>query len=449
MNASGVELLTADLSTDQLHAALQDPALASMNFLNEVAGRFPEAISLAAGRPSEEFFDVDDLPRYLKIFCDYLAAETGADEDGIRRTLFQYGRTKGVIHELLARNLVCDEGIDVDPESIVVTVGCQEAMFLVLRALRRDERDVALTVSPGYVGLAGAARLVDMPLWPVRENEDGVDLDHLVEQIEAARAAGKRPRAFYLVPDFANPSGASLDLEARRRLLAIAAEHDLLILEDNPYGLFQAEDGRRLPTLKALDTSRRVVYLGSLAKTCFPGARVGFVVADQQVSGDGGSTLFADELSKIKSMLTVNTSPLAQAVAGGKLLEHDCSLVKATSRETRLYSRNMRLLLEGMSRRFPRGGDHQVSWNTPGGGFFVVVTVPFIADDTALEYGAGKYGVLWTPMSHFYDGRGGENQLRLSVSVVSPDEMEAGLDRLAMLIADLSGKENLRSSHRF
>ncbi|WP_327358872.1 aminotransferase-like domain-containing protein [Streptomyces sp. NBC_01304] len=442
MNDSGAALLAADLSTDRLHSSLRDPALASMNFLNEVAGRFPEAISLAAGRPSEDFFDVDDLPRYLQIFCDYLAAEKGADTELVRRTLFQYGRTKGIIHELLARHLACDEGIDVDPESIVVTVGCQEAMFLVLRALRTDERDVLLTASPCYVGLTGAARLVDMPLWPVRENEDGIDLDHLVEQIEAVRAAGKRPRAFYLVPDFANPSGASIGLEARQKLLAIAAEHDLLILEDNPYGLFQAGDGQRLPTLKALDTSRRVIYLGSLAKTCFPGARIGFVVANQRVArAEGDLTLFADELSKIKSMLTVNTSPVAQAVAGGKLLEHDCSLVKANVRETQLYSRNLRLLLEGLERRFPRGENHQVSWNAPGGGFFAVVNVPFIADDAALEYGASKYGVLWTPMSHFYDGRGGENQLRLSVSVVSPAEIEAGLDRLAMLIADLSGKE--------
>ncbi|MEU1400363.1 PLP-dependent aminotransferase family protein [Micromonospora zamorensis] len=443
MNDSGVELLAADLSTDRLHAALRDPALASMNFLNQVANRFPKAISLAAGRPSEDFFDVDDLSRYLRIFCEYLTAEKGADVELVRRTLFQYGRTKGIIHELLARHLACDEGIDVDPESIVVTVGCQEAMFLVLRALRMDEHDVVLTVSPGYVGLTGAARLVEMSLWPVRETKDGIDLDHLVEQIEAVRAAGKRPRAFYLVPDFANPSGASLDLKARHQLLAIAAEHDLLILEDNPYGLFQAEDGQRLPTLKALDTSRRVIYLGSLAKTCFPGVRIGFVVADQRVAGadDGGSVLFADELSKIKSMLTVNTPPVAQAIAAGKLLEHGCSLTNANVREMQLYSRNLRLLLDGMDRRFPRGDNHQVSWNTPRGGFFVVVTVPFLADNTALEYGASKYGVLWTPMSHFYDGCGGENQLRLSVSVVSPDEIEAGLDRLAMLIADLSAKE--------
>ncbi|MFE1994478.1 aminotransferase-like domain-containing protein [Streptomyces parvulus] len=448
MNDSGVDLLAADLSTDRLHAALRDPALASMNFLNEVAGRFPDAISLAAGRPSEDFFDVEDLPRYLRTFCDHLAAERGASPEAVRRTLFQYGRTKGIIHELLARNLARDEGVDVDPESIVVTVGCQEAMFLVLRALRTDEHDVVLSVSPGYVGLAGAARLVDMPVRPVRETDDGVDLDHLVEQIARARAAGQRPRAFYLVPDFANPSGSSLGLEARKRLLDIAAEHDLLILEDNPYGLFQAEDGRRPPTLKALDTSRRVVYLGSLAKTCFPGARIGYVVADQRVAGaDGGPVLFADELSKIKSMLTVNTPPLAQAIAGGKLLEHDCSLVEANTREKRLYGRNLRLLLDGLRRRFPPGGDHRVSWNTPGGGFFVVVTVPFVADDAALEYGAAKYGVLWTPMSHFYDGRGGEHQLRLSVSVVSPDEIEAGLDRLATLTADLTGAGKPRGSH--
>src|SRR3954470_24899339 len=127
MNDSGVELQAADLSTDRLHAALRDPALASMNFLNEVAGRFPEAVSLAAGRPAEDFFDVDDLPRYLRTFCAYLAAEKGASPEHVRRTLFQYGRTKGIIHELLARNLARDEGVDVDPESIVVTVGCQEA----------------------------------------------------------------------------------------------------------------------------------------------------------------------------------------------------------------------------------------------------------------------------------------------------------------------------------
>nr|WP_081789984.1 PLP-dependent aminotransferase family protein [Kutzneria albida] len=408
-----------------------------MNFLNEVAHRFPKAVPFAAGRPCEEFFDLDALPRYLTTFQRYLATEKGADERQVRRTLLQYGRTKGIIHELLARTLRLDEGIEVDPESIVVTAGCQEAMFLALRALCASEQDVVLAVSPSYVGLTGAARLLDREVWPVRETAHGVDLDHLVAQVAAIRAVGKRPRAFYLVPDFANPSGMSLDLDSRKALLDLAGQHDFLLLEDNPYGVFQAEDGPRVPTLKALDTDRRVVYLGSLAKTCFPGARVGYAVADQLVSSrHGGTGLLADELSKIKSMLTVNTSPLAQAMAGGKLLEHGCSLVRANQAEIAVYRRNMRLLLDGLRRRFPAGQPHGVSWNTPSGGFFVVVTVPFVADDAMLEHSARRHEVLWTPMSHFYDGGGGANQLRLSISVVTPEQVETGLDRLLALVEE-------------
>ncbi|MFD1049840.1 aminotransferase class I/II-fold pyridoxal phosphate-dependent enzyme, partial [Kibdelosporangium lantanae] len=138
-----------------------------MNFLNEVANHYPDAVSLAAGRPYEEFWDLAELPRYLARFSEYLRTDLGYGEERVRRTLFQYGRTKGIIHELVAANLELDEGITVDPESIVVTVGCQEAMFLTLRALRSDPRDVLLAVSPTYVGLTGAARLVDMPVLPV------------------------------------------------------------------------------------------------------------------------------------------------------------------------------------------------------------------------------------------------------------------------------------------
>lgn len=431
----------ADLRLEDLHVSLRDPGLDTMNFLNEVAHRFPDAVPFAAGRPCEEFFDLDALPRYLNAFQQYLSVEKGADDRQVRRTLLQYGRTKGIIHELLARTLSLDEGIEVDPESIVVTAGCQEAMFLALRVLCATSDDVVLAVSPSYVGLTGAARLLDREVWPVRETENGVDLDHLVEQVMAVRAAGKQPRAFYLVPDFANPSGLSLDLDTRRTLLNLAAEHDFLILEDNPYSVFHAEDSPRVPTLKALDTDRRVVYLGSLAKTCFPGARVGYAVADQLVVSAGvGAHLLAEELSKIKSMLTVNTSPLAQAMAGGKLLENGCSLVAANRAEIAVYRRNMCLLLEGLRKRFPESHSRGVSWNIPRGGFFVVVTVPFIADDAMLEHSARKHHLLWTPMSHFYAGGGGTNQLRLSISVVTPEQIESGLDRLLALVEEQSGQ---------
>ncbi|GAA1608148.1 PLP-dependent aminotransferase family protein [Kribbella sancticallisti] len=424
----------ADLDVADLHGSLTDRALTSMNFLNEVANHYPDAISLAAGRPYEEFYALDDLHSYLDTFSRYLREELGYDEAGVRRAIFQYGRTKGIVHHLVARNLEIDEGITVDPEALVVTVGCQEAMLLVLRALRAGPSDVLLTVSPAYVGIIGAARLVDLPVLAVAGGNDGVDLDDLVAVVKKARAEGLRPRACYVMPDFANPTGLSLDLETRHRLLEIAAQEDLLLLEDNPYGLFPAEGVDRVPTLKALDTERRVVYLGSFAKTALPGARVGYVVADQTVAApDGTIGLLADELSKIKSMVTVNTSAVAQAVIGGKLLANGCSLVSANHRERAIYAANLRAITDGLAARFPDG---TLTWTVPSGGFFVVVTVPFAVDDALLEKSAQEYGVLWTPMGHFYDGDGPVHSLRLSCSAVTLEQIDAGLDRLAALIDD-------------
>ncbi|MGW1188707.1 aminotransferase-like domain-containing protein [Streptomyces sp. NPDC002559] len=426
------------LRAADLHASLTDPSLGSMNLLNEVSERFPGAVSFAAGRPWEGAFDADLIPRYLDTYRRYLRETLGRSEEEVHRTLFQYGRTKGIVHELVARNLRTDEGIRVDPEAVVVTVGCQEAMYLVLRALRRDERDVLLAVSPTYVGITGAARLVDMPVLPVRSGAGGVDPTDLVATVREARAAGLRPRAFYVIPDFANPTGESLDLAARRGLLAIAQEHGLLLLEDNPYGLFRAS-GSRLPTLKALDEGHRVVYLGSFAKTGLPGARVGYAVADQPVAHEAGRRgLLADELSKIKSMVTVNTSSVAQAVIGGKLIEHDFSLVRANVRQTEIYARNLRHVLTGLAGRFPRqaGEAPVVRWNSPAGGFFVVLTVPFPVTDALLETSARQYGVIWTPMHHFYADDGGRYQLRLSCSLLDPPAIDEGLDRLAALLRD-------------
>jgi (S)-3,5-dihydroxyphenylglycine transaminase len=430
--------LGPDLALSDLFGALADPALNSMNFLNEVAQRFPNAVSLAAGRPFEEFFELEALDRYLRRFCQYLTDELGYSDEQVRRTLFQYGRTKGIVHELIAANLAADEGIEVDPESIVVTVGCQEAMFLILRALRRGPQDLLLTVAPTYVGLTGAARLVDLPVWQVASGPDGVDLADLTSQLRRARAAGLRPRACYLMPDFANPSGLSMSVSARHAVLELAAAENLLLLEDNPYGLFGHTDQPRPPTCKSLDRRRSVVYLGSFAKTAMPGVRVGYLVADQQVATTDGSSLLADELSKLKSMLTVNTSPITQAIVGGKLLENGGSLLAANQRERAVYTENMQQILQGLAGRF---GDPSlgVSWTVPVGGFFVVVTVPFPVDDALLERSAAEYGVLWTPMHHFYEAGSAVNSLRLSCSSVTSEQIETGLDRLSRLIHDRLG----------
>lgn len=157
----------ADLELAEMHTCLDDPLMESMNFLNEVANRYPRAISFAPGRPYENLFNIEQVHAYMRRFADYLREVKGYTQPEVRRAFFQYGRTKGIIHELIAACLQRDEGIVTDPESVIVTVGTQEALFLALRALRADERDALLVINPAYVGVSGAARLVDMLTIPV------------------------------------------------------------------------------------------------------------------------------------------------------------------------------------------------------------------------------------------------------------------------------------------
>jgi len=425
--------LMVELKRESLHTSVTDPVAASMNFLNEVASRFPDAISLAAGRPFDEFYAVEDARRYLDAYVGHLRAQ-GLDEARVRQALLQYGRTNGQLGAMIARMLEIDEGIRVPADAVMVTSGCQEAMIIALRGLCAGPQDVVLAAEPCYVGLTGAARVLGIPVVPVPETPQGLRPETVARVAEEVRAQGLRPRALYVVSNFANPSGVSLADDVRRGLIDVASEQDLLILEDDPYGLFGLDD-RHHPALKALDTGQRVIYLGSFAKSVFPGARVGFLVADQAVVAAGGQrSLLADELSTVKSMITVNTSPIAQAVIGGVLTTCGYSLRAANQQKIAFYRRNLRALLAGLERHF--GGDPAITWNSPGGGFFAVLDVPVLADEKLLERSARDYGVLWTPMSFFYLNGGGRHAIRLSCSALVPDQIDEGVRRLAALIAD-------------
>ncbi|MGW0394916.1 aminotransferase-like domain-containing protein [Streptomyces sp. NPDC003042] len=419
-----------------LHVSLSDPTLDTMNFLNEVTSRYPDAISFAPGRPYEGDFDVARIPGLIETYLDHLRAR-GHSEDRIRTALYQYGETAGQIRDIVARMLEVDEGMTVDPAAVVVTVGCQEAILLALRTLFRDPRDVLLVDSPCYVGITGAASLLGIPVVAVPGTEDGVSLEGLDRAVREIEAGGRRVRALYVVPDCSNPTGASMSRTKRTALLHAAAERDLLILEDNPYGVFSSV---RHPTLKSLDTDRRVLYLGSFAKTAFPGARVGFVVADQPVeSADGGApTLLAAELAKVKSMVTVNTSSLSQAAVAGLLLQHGGGLRQANEASARHYQRTMGLLRDTLAEELPTGRPESagVRWNDPRGGFFLTLDVPFPADAAALRLSAQKYGVIWTPMRHFHLDDAGDRQIRLSCSYLTTDQAVEGARRLARFILD-------------
>jgi (S)-3,5-dihydroxyphenylglycine transaminase len=428
----------ASLDKQALLPALADPALGAISFLNEVIDRFPQAISFAPGAPYAGFFDELDVDCYIKRYERHLIEDKGLTPARAKRRLYQYGPAQGVINDLLARALRLDHGIDVAPEAIVVTVGCQEAMVLALRALCPTPDDLLAIVNPCFVGIAGATKILGIDAVAIDETDGGIDLAALERACTAARRDGQRIRALYVAPDFSNPSGSLMDLPTRHALLGAARTHDFLLLEDDAYG-FTAESGQALPTLKALDTEQRVVYLGTCAKICLPGVRVGFMVADQAVvDAAGATTLLAAELTLIKSMLTVNTSPICQAIVGGMILEQDGSLAAVGRQKALLYRRNLRHLLDALSRHLPPHAcaQRRVSWNQPQGGFFVRVRLPVVADYALLERCAARHGVLWTPMSSFFLDGAGHHELRLACSYLTPDEIDEGVARLARFIAD-------------
>lgn len=418
-----------------LYAGIDDPDMDSMRILSETALRFPDALSFSSGAPYDGNHDLDALSFYLGRYLEHLR-DKGLSEQRITRLMFQYGPVNGVIQDEIALMLRQDEGIDVAPEAVMVTNGFQEAALIALRGLCATPADVVLAPSPTYVGIRGAARMLGIPLRGIPEGPEGLDPDAVSEAIAAARAEGFRPAALYVVPDFSNPTGTVLSLSVRKRLLQVAEEADLVILEDNPYGLF-APDGESMPTLKSQDSERRVVYLGSFAKSAFPGARLGYLVADQEVTDSEGVTrTLAQTLSKAKAMFSVGSSTLSQAVVGGMLVEHNHDLRSPTRKLAAVYLERLEAVAAALTEHFPPGGDHGVSWRTPRGGFFLVLRVPFVADLPAMERSARDFGVSWAPMSMFHLGPGGEREIRLGFSNLAPEALREGVARLARFIHD-------------
>lgn len=422
------------MSASQLHPFAESGAADALTFLNEVASTYPAAVSFAEGRPYEGYFDLDEVASALKAYDEFRRAD-GWPADRVARNIFQYGPAKGVINDLISRHLLVDEGLEVGPESIVVTVGCQEALWLTLSTLCPRPDDVLLVVAPNFPGVWGCAAALGVTTEPVEMTN--FDTGAVKRAAAAVRERGERPRALYLSSDGANPTGATVDLRQRELLLRAADELDILILEDNPYSLVAGSPGGE-PSLKALDRSSRVVRLGTFSKSLNPGIRVGYALADQRVEVRGHEERLADTLARLKTVLTVNTSAVAQAVVGGSLVANDFSLRRARAREQVIYRRNRCLLLDGLQglKSMPGYG-----WREPVSGFFMLLHTPFVTTDRLVERSASEFGVLWSPMHHFFPDDKPRHGLRLSFSHQEPATIAEGTRRLCAFLAAVGAQQ--------
>jgi (S)-3,5-dihydroxyphenylglycine transaminase len=392
--------------------------LGAIGFLNEVMARYPQAISFAPGAPL-----LDGVTRERLIAAvDEVADRSSSGAQGWD-ALFQYGPSQGIVNADLARALSATGALTVGESDITITVGAQEGFILVLRALELHRSGTLGIVTPAFAGIRGAATFMGARTADVLEGPDGVTAADLEAACARAEDLGEPLRALYVAPDFANPSGTVIPRRSRLELLRAARERQVLLIEDTTYGF---TDPDVPPSLKALDEDGVVIQVGTFSKVCFPGARVGYVVADQPWHG---STL-ATWLATLKNTTTVNTSPLNQAMVAGLVLSDPASLAQRERMLAQSYRDKRNLLLTALDHEFPDATELGLSWNRPTGGFFVVMQTRRDLDHAALQRCAAHHRVLWTPMRDFYAGHGGDKKLRLSCSHVRTDQIREGVRRL-------------------
>lgn len=386
----------------------------TMNFLNEAAGRYPDAVSFLAGRPPDECVDVDPVVGWIDTFV-----AASADPAACRRKLGQYSDTNGVVRDVLARYLTKSLDMPVTPADCMMINGAQEGMLIAAAGICKRAR-VALAADPTYVGFAGAAAVVGTPLETIVEDDDFVA--RLIARI--ADRSATPVGCVYVVPDFANPTGRVMTLSEREALVAAAQRSGVVLIEDIAYRRYRYER-EDLPTLFTIARGDGVVLLESFAKTLLPGLRSGVLVAPAK---DATGATLAERLSIEKSYVSVATSPVTQAALAGCLLAHDDDIAGVVAARVETVRRRRDLLVDSLTRIF---AGSRVRWRVPEGGFFLTADVrhPFDLDDCLAC--AREARVLVLPMQAFSMHGSCASEIRLSFSNVAPDAIAPAIERLA------------------
>src|ERR671925_325499 len=369
----------------------------------------PDVISLAGGLPDTSTFPAEDLAA--------LMARIAADASA--RAL-QYGPTEGM--DELKRCIVQvmgAEGMAVDEDDLLITTGGQQVIDLVCKTLI-DPGDVVIAEGPTYPGAVPVFVSYEADVVQIEMDDHGMRIDVLRDELERLDREGRVPKFIYTVPSFHNPAGVTLSLERRRELVRLAKERELLVLEDNPYGLLRYE-GDALPTLYSLDGGEYVIYLGTFSKILSPGLRLGWTAAPRPV---------LEKLQLGKGGVDLCTATLSQQFVATYFAERDWRAYLGTLRE--LYRRRRDVMLDALAEHFP----HEASWTHPGGGLFIWARMPDYIDTTDLLARALRENVAFVPgRAAYLDGRGG-TEMRLNFSGVSEDEIREGIRRIGKIVRE-------------
>ena len=370
----------------------------------------PQVISLAGGLPDMTVFP----PEVMAKVTAQIAAEASA------RAL-QYGPTEGLddVREAIAQVMAAEGMTAIEPDDILVTTGGQQVIDLVCRTLV-DPGDVVIAEAPTYPGAVPCFGSFEADVVQIAMDADGMRVDELEETLDRLEREGRRPKFVYTIPTFHNPAGVTMSLPRRRRLVEVARERELLVLEDNPYGLLRYE-GDPLPTLYSLDGGEFVIYLGTFSKILSAGIRVGWAVAPGPVFqklniGKQAADLCSSSLSQLFVATYFRSGLWAEQL----------------ERFKEVYRRRRDVMLGALEEFL---GPH-AEWTRPQGGLFLWATLPDYIDTTDLLARALESDVAFVPgRAAYLDGRGGSS-MRLNFSGVAEDDFREGVRRIGRVVRE-------------
>jgi 2-aminoadipate transaminase len=369
----------------------------------------PGTIAFTKASPSDEEFPIEDFRRC----CSAVLRASG-------RRILEIGSTDG--YEPLKRALVemlRSEGLAVRNEQLLITNGCQQSIDLICKSFLRPGDAVALEnpAYPGAIAIFTTARVrtlaVSVEADASPTGQVGLDLDGLETVL-----LQNRVKLIFLTPDFHNPTGTTLPVAQRRRLLEIAARYQVPIVEDTIYGRLRFL-GRAVPSLKSLDRSGGVIQIDSFSKIAFPGLRVGWCIGPDSV---------IERLRLLKQSTDLHTDQLAQA-AMAEFLKRGY-LARYAAKMKKIYRAKLETMLTALERYMPEG----TSWTRPEGGASVWLTLPAGFDSAELLIHVRERGVMFVPGRYFYFQHPKPNTLRLSFAALERREIVRGLELLGDLL---------------
>lgn len=378
----------------------------------------PDIISFAGGLPAPEIFPVEEF----SAACERVLREEGAKA-------LQYSTTEGYVplREMIARHSA-RYGIKITPENVLITSGSQQALDILGKILI-NPGDRILVESPTYMAAIQAWNSYGAEFVTVPMDDNGMNTDYLEEALRAG------PKFIYVLPNFQNPTGVTLSLERRQKLISMADQYGVPIVEDDPYGQLRY-DGEHLPSIVVLDSQFRgnetpcyrgnVIYLSTFSKTLAPGLRLGWVVAPPEV---------IRKLVEAKQGADLHTATFNQMVAyevsRGGFLDQHIHLIRE------VYGERRDVMLAAMDRCFPP----EVDWTHPQGGLFLWGILPTYMDAADVLKTCIERKVAFVPGEPFHPRGGGKNTLRINFSNASKEKIEEGIFRLGTTIGEKTGKQ--------